>query len=159
MKKSIMMLMVFIFFFSCSKNDSGPSTSPPVNQQSSYTGGGHLAPAFGRYEALEETEQLAGHGKFQFLLHDALPEGTVDAIKVDIQEIRIVSESGGVQSLPNSAIQFDLLKFTKENPLEMVNTKVPTGRYCQIRLMFAENQVIRINGMDKSLKTQSALRS
>jgi hypothetical protein len=163
-KKQITLIALILLTLSCSKDDSGSGTPPPVSQQSSYAGGstplttsgGHLTPAFGRYEALEESEQLAGHGKFQFLLHDTQIQGTVDSILMDIQEIRIVSESGGVLPLPNSAIKFDLLKFTVENPLQIVNTKVPTGRYCQIRLMFAENQTIKINGTDMPLKTPSA---
>jgi hypothetical protein len=145
MKKLFVLFFLIIFILSCSKDsdETRINPSPSPNSYTEYTGG-DLIPKYGYYEAIDSSEAFVNEGKFQLLLHDTLPQGSVDAINVDIMEIRIVPENGDIITVMNNPIKFNLLDFKKDNPIEMVNTRVPTGRYCQIRFMYAENQTIRI---------------
>ena len=105
-----------------------------------------------------EEEPEPNTGTLKILLHDAPVQGNMTEVNVTLNEIRLVSSDGSdIVSVYEGPVTFNLLTLTPENPLEFINTQIPPGEYCQIRLMFAENNIVVVDDLEKPLKTPSAL--
>lgn len=99
------------------------------------------------------------HGDTKEINGPQAERANIDQIVVNILEIRVVTESDEVITVSSDPMEFDLLEFTPDRPIELINTFVPDGRYCQIRFLFPENMTIFVEGEQKNLKTPSATTS
>jgi hypothetical protein len=100
-----------------------------------------------------------GNGTFRVLMHNAPYAGDIDAIDVTIERVELVPLEGEPLVVSSEAVAFDLLELTADNPMELVHADVPSGRYCQMRLVFSEDHSITVDGVQHPLKTPSAEQS
>jgi hypothetical protein len=110
-----------------------------------------------KLENYSKSENLSNNlsENFQILLHDAKPEGNITEINISIIEVNLVSTDGNILTLSNEKKTFNLIELTKENPLELLKNKIPTGKYNQIRLKLSEKNTIKVNNTLYPLKTPS----
>jgi hypothetical protein len=97
-----------------------------------------------------------GNGTFRVLMHDGPYTGDIDAIDVTIERVELVPLEGEPLVVSTEAVAFDLLELTADNPMELVHADVPSGRYCQLRLVFSEDHTITVDGVEHPLETPSA---
>lgn len=109
--------------------------------------------------AFREGALAPGGGTFQLLVYDAPSSGNIDAIDVTIERVELVPLDGEPLVVSNEAVAFDLLELSAENPLELVHADVPSGRYCQMRLVFSDDHTITVGAVQHPLKTPSAEQS
>jgi hypothetical protein len=100
-----------------------------------------------------------GDGTFQLLLHGTPYEGDIDAIDVTIERVELVPIEGEPLVVSGEAVAFDLLELATDNPMELVDADVPSGRYCQMRLVFSDDHTITVDGVQHPLETPSAEQS
>ena len=94
-------------------------------------------------------------GQLKIYLHDA-PAVGVEEVNVVVTGINVISAEGELFEVSSDVLEFNLLEFTPDNPLVAADKELPSGQYCQIRLLFGETNTIVINGVTHPLKTPSA---
>ena len=131
-KNIINLFYILMFFLTCIRNDN----SLNVN-----------------------TKEL-GPGGLKLLIHDAPVTGNVSELNVTVIEVTILPMDGspGVV-ISNESKSFNLVTLTPANPFVLADTIAPAGQYKEIRLKFASNSTIVVDGISRPLKTPSAMQS
>jgi len=86
--------------------------------------------------------------------------GQYDNVYVDIQNIKIHSNTGGWQTPPNfNSGVYDLLELNNGLDTFLCSIDLPAGKISQIRLMLGDNNSVVVDGTTHSLNTPSGKES
>ncbi len=132
------LLVILLFLIAC---DSGKNKDIQID-----------APAFGSYNMLPRNDQRLGSGKYRLRMHNSrcLRED-IEAIYVEILEVQLITPEKEVVTAMNRPTRVDLMNFTDDISVDVLNEYAPTGTYCKINFVFGENNSIVVDGVEKEL--------
>ncbi len=161
MKNLILLSFLIVFSISCGKDGVKNSSADNVS--------GSIPMNFNKpVQSLNKSEGY----QIRYYCHPATQKDITE-IKVTISKVQVVSNTGNVITVSDEKRIINLIDFAKDNPLELINKVIPSGRYKQIRLILDhdhhhrhrcsrectddfvqhQNNTITINGKTYPLKT------